>query len=613
MSPEQETVPPQQAQPSPLPVTPGSIVSKPFYKKPLFYIVLAVIFILGGGFAVGYFIYNKQKLDSIWDLFSKGETGKIFQTKFTFEYSDPNEAPESEFLELKNIKFKLDGSAYINRSIADKPESSSKVQYTFGSGNTSFSTGLEYILLDGVLYLNVGDNPLLSSISRSEMGGKKIDWLKIDIKKVKEEISSLGTFLEEASDPAFKVQLEKIWSDSTLIKQEGSMGEELINNIKTQHFKNSLDKQALVQLANRYADSIFDKIKKSNPDAQTYTKEIDQARLLVKEIFSQLIGKLEIKEFETWVGKKDGKLYKVHLVTNAPSVVSMVKNLEGADFFTTRAKSRDAKRLADIRQMASALELYYNDHNRYPESKDGVPVGNITPNYIGILPQAPTPADGKCSEYYNSYWYEVQPDGQNYTLTFCLGAITGGYPAGLARLTAMGIEGGLVCPGSEDQCEGSNAQSGSEIDEMKSQVKDFISKLDFSAKINVEMTYYDYGKKIELTPPTEFYDILEALGSARAKSRDAKRLADIRQLASANELYFNDKNEYPKTLSVLTPTYIGLLPTPPTPADGSCTEDQNKYIYERTGLQTYKLTFCLGTSTGGYAAGVHTLSHAGIQ
>src|SRR5450432_3597848 len=76
--------------------------------------------------------------------------------------------------------------------------------------------------------------------------------------------------------------------------------------------------------------------------------------------------------------------------------------------------------------------------------------------------------------------------------------------------------------------------------------------------------------------------VLLALNSARAKSRDAKRIADIIQLASAMELYFNDQNTYPTTATSgqlvsgqalgspnMTPTYIGLIPTAPTPADGS--------------------------------------------
>ncbi len=41
-----------------------------------------------------------------------------------------------------------------------------------------------------------------------------------------------------------------------------------------------------------------------------------------------------------------------------------------------------------------------------------------------------------------------------------------------------------------------------------------------------------------------------ALGSARTKSRDAKRLADLRQLQTALELYFNENNAYPTGSSV---------------------------------------------------------------
>lgn len=36
-----------------------------------------------------------------------------------------------------------------------------------------------------------------------------------------------------------------------------------------------------------------------------------------------------------------------------------------------------------------------------------------------------------------------------------------------------------------------------------------------------------------------------ALGNARQKSRDAKRVADIKQVQTAMELYFADKNSYP--------------------------------------------------------------------
>ncbi|MFH0854203.1 MAG: prepilin-type N-terminal cleavage/methylation domain-containing protein [bacterium] len=43
-----------------------------------------------------------------------------------------------------------------------------------------------------------------------------------------------------------------------------------------------------------------------------------------------------------------------------------------------------------------------------------------------------------------------------------------------------------------------------------------------------------------------------SLNSARAKSRDAKRVADVKQLQTALELHFNDKGAYPSENAVLT-------------------------------------------------------------
>lgn len=127
--------------------------------------------------------------------------------------------------------------------------------------------------------------------------------------------------------------------------------------------------------------------------------------------------------------------------------------------------------------------------------------------------------------------------------------------------------------------------------------------------------------------------VLLALNSARQKARDAKRLADVRQFASAFELFFNDKSSYPTagfntTGSILTtalgqgaglvPTYIGVIPTAPTPPDAPCVGGQggNDYTYSvpaGNSVSSYTLTFCLGQQTGGYGAGSHTMTQAGIQ
>jgi prepilin-type N-terminal cleavage/methylation domain-containing protein len=123
--------------------------------------------------------------------------------------------------------------------------------------------------------------------------------------------------------------------------------------------------------------------------------------------------------------------------------------------------------------------------------------------------------------------------------------------------------------------------------------------------------------------------VLLALNSARSKSRDAKRIADIRQVSSAFELFFNDKSSYPTTATAgaldaingsnsgLT-SYITPTPTAPTPADGTCGltgQGTNQYymIGNAIPASTYTITFCLGGQTGTYAGGVHTLTQSGIQ
>lgn len=133
--------------------------------------------------------------------------------------------------------------------------------------------------------------------------------------------------------------------------------------------------------------------------------------------------------------------------------------------------------------------------------------------------------------------------------------------------------------------------------------------------------------------------VLVALNGARAKSRDAKRVGDINQMAKAMELYFSDKNSYP-TISGgvnfssspsigqpnITPTYLTKLPTAPLPSDGnSCGSSgstgngvNDYYMYQNVSggqlvTTTYIITFCLGNQTGPLAPGPHTLTQSGIQ
>jgi prepilin-type N-terminal cleavage/methylation domain-containing protein len=136
---------------------------------------------------------------------------------------------------------------------------------------------------------------------------------------------------------------------------------------------------------------------------------------------------------------------------------------------SSRSKSRNAKRVADIKQINAALDLYYSRCNSYPINPGGVVIDSIRGLHTGTsvtcgthtgssnvngglldittitpggtiivakFPSAPLPVDGSCTDAVSSNRYTyTSAAGTGYTLTFCLGAATGGYGANVNTIT----------------------------------------------------------------------------------------------------------------------------------------------------------------------------------
>ena len=76
-----------------------------------------------------------------------------------------------------------------------------------------------------------------------------------------------------------------------------------------------------------------------------------------------------------------------------------------------RAKTRDSQRVADLKKVQSALELYYADNRKYPVGSNGVRISLalsslVSGGYIPSLPTDPAPSAsaGYCSGYRNYYY-----------------------------------------------------------------------------------------------------------------------------------------------------------------------------------------------------------------
>jgi general secretion pathway protein G len=82
--------------------------------------------------------------------------------------------------------------------------------------------------------------------------------------------------------------------------------------------------------------------------------------------------------------------------------------------------------------------------------------------------------------------------------------------------------------------------------------------------------------------------ITASLLSARAKGRDAKRVADLNNIAAALKIYYADNLKYPTNLTSLVPNYLPKLPTDPS--------NSANYDYAALGSGTTCSSFHLGTS-----------------
>lgn len=132
----------------------------------------------------------------------------------------------------------------------------------------------------------------------------------------------------------------------------------------------------------------------------------------------------------------------------AIAIVGVLSALLLASFIGVRAKGRDAQRKADIRQLQTALQLYYSDQNAYPvqatltpAAPGGValnaplcttpaPLANGPRTYLRKIPCDPM----NDTTYWNGgKYYYYSSDGLSYDLTACLESNSdneGQYPSG---------------------------------------------------------------------------------------------------------------------------------------------------------------------------------------
>ena len=106
------------------------------------------------------------------------------------------------------------------------------------------------------------------------------------------------------------------------------------------------------------------------------------------------------------------------------AIIGLLSSIVVASLNSARAKARDARRIADLKEIQKAIEFYYDSNNQYPQPAQGwgnwsghcPSYGNrddyilgLVPTYIPALPRDPRYDDG-------SQCYLYRSDGNNYML-----------------------------------------------------------------------------------------------------------------------------------------------------------------------------------------------------
>ena len=113
------------------------------------------------------------------------------------------------------------------------------------------------------------------------------------------------------------------------------------------------------------------------------------------------------------------------------AIIGLLATLSVVALNTARVKARDARRVSDIKQIQTALEMYFDTYSSYPTATSDANLAK----YMDDFPVNPSPqADGSNCTGFTNYIYAQASSGASYNLTYCLSS------SGKATATPAGIK-----------------------------------------------------------------------------------------------------------------------------------------------------------------------------
>lgn len=298
-------------------------------------------------------------------------------------------------------------------------------------------------------------------------------------------------------------------------------------------YKMEFDKQA-------FKESYLNALEMSTANAALPAEEAKLFKSAVEKIVDTVLNKFEIDNFQVYIGLMDGKVYKSSVHSNAPSVTGTlalfdkkVKSQEFKDLissFSNLGGGADSTRYSDTVKLEVALNLYSLQYDGYPAAdSSGHPVG-LTPDFLSSPLKDVTPPSGKCTEFYNKYWYStvgtpkfvLGPDGKqvavypDFNFTYCLGNGVEGIEGGNFIMSKSGVKPLTSC-GTTRPCYETTErkEKTSSIEEVENSVIDFVvntvKEIPTTASIESTINSSKFNQTKDVPSPTDAVDLFGGL------------------------------------------------------------------------------------------------------
>jgi hypothetical protein len=252
-------------------------------------IIIALILgvgVLGAGGYFGYKYLYKTPKKVVAAMQEKISSEKVKTCHYEMDFTLSGES------ENQPVTVNLDLEGDIDISDIENPKTKSDISGSVEYGGITFSSQSELVTLKEDLYFKfVKISPIPLGEFPIDLSTLKNQWIKIS----SSDLSGLyGIDTEKAElTPAQEEEIRKLIEETEFFSEIKALKPETIAKVKCYHYQVTVDKNALLEFMEKYAEIVGEKMTSSD-----------------KKALKELLDNIDKLSAELWIGKKDKFLYK---------------------------------------------------------------------------------------------------------------------------------------------------------------------------------------------------------------------------------------------------------------------------------------------------------------